>query len=580
MQQLTTPKLKTNDAVLPGENWFFYWKTSPSLWEEKLKDYQGTNPIFVPINWALHSEYSDHFDFGQTKPETDLMRLLSCAKSLGKEIVFLIPISPTPFMSNGGIPSYLARNLSVNKEGLAMAVLDNNLNINRIYSFYDPRIFQAYRKFVRQLGQYFTQCGNSAAVYGLDCMRIEGGHIVSYFKDHSQVFDGGFNRYIKQLQDSEPEKVERLISEPAYEKHLKLEYYVLIKNLYIDAAKEFLAGSFGGIVKTCMLGGNSLDLFRRSRDLWESEQDYFTPLMKCVVNDVFPCTVLLSDRMKQASLGKAFDDIIDTTLVKTQLDDDYYSDESSLSFQPLVFFQLSDGGEGHFSFEQKMKDSGLKYYFEREFPWSYKIKKDFSTDIEDMDEKSIYFFFGERLNQKSFNKVLQFFMNGYRVFLDVSGLAKELHQRLDIFLTENSIKTEKINYISPVLKASLGEGLLISYDSTKLHSTSLVKRAGFWDTMIKYLNVKHLNVNAEEGVHFFWKTRSSNTYELNYEEIRRVSFYNPTSYKKKSQIASSPNFAFIKTVDQVNVDVKSTPIGIDLILLPGASVTLDFGYFE
>jgi hypothetical protein len=580
LEQLTTPELRENDAVFPGENWFFYWKTSPSLWEVKLREYQGPNPIFVPIYWALHSEYNDHFDFGQHKPETDLGRLENCAKAQGKELIFLVPLSPSPFLSNGGIPSYLARSLSMNKEGLAIAALDNAQNINRIYSFYDPKTFQAFRKFVWNLGQYFSQSGSTSSVYGLDNMRIEDGHIVSYFKDHSQVFDNGFNRFIKQLQDSEPEKVQRLIDEPQYENNLKLEYSTLIQSLYKDAAEEFLAGSWGGIVKSCLLGGAAIDIFRRGSDLWESEQNYFAPLMKCVVNEVYPTTVLLGNSLRRGPLGKAFKDIIDTNLIRTQLDDDYYSDESSLSFQPLVFFELNDGGEGHFSFEKAMNESGLKYYFEKEFAWSYKIKHEFSSNVEDLDERSVYFYFGHRLDQANFNKVLKIFMNGYKVFLDIANLDPALMQKLELFFTENELKTESINYISPVVKASLGEGLIITYDSRKLKETSLIKRAGFWDTMVKFLDVKHLKVEADEGVHFFWRTRSSNTYELNYEEIRRVSFYNPTSYKKKAHIVSSKNFSFIKTIDQVKVEVKSTPIGIDLLMLPGSHVTLDFGYFE
>ena len=257
-----------------------------------------------------------------------------------------------------------------------------------------------------------------------------------------------------------------------------------------------------------------------------------------------------------------------------------YSDEFSLSFQPLVFFQLIDGGVGHFSFEHSMDESGLKYYFEKQFPWSFKITHEFNTPIEDMDERAVYFFCGRRLNQELFNKVLRLFMNGFKVFLDIADLDIEFERKLEVFFTENDLKTESINYISPVVKASLGEGLIITYDSQKLSSTSLIKRSNFWDTMIKFLGVKHLEVQTEEGVHHFWKTRSSNTYELSYEEIRRVSFYNPTSYKKKAHIVSSANFAFIKTIDQMNVEVKSTPIGIDLNLLPGSSVTLDFGYFE
>ena len=73
--QLTTPELKEYDTVFPGENWFYFWRTSPSLWESKLREFSGAQPILVPIYWGLHSEQPEKFDFGTYKPETDLKRL-------------------------------------------------------------------------------------------------------------------------------------------------------------------------------------------------------------------------------------------------------------------------------------------------------------------------------------------------------------------------------------------------------------------------------------------------------------------------------------------------------------------------
>ncbi len=105
--QLTTPELREYDTVFPGENWFFYWRTSPSLWETKLREYQGPHPIFVPVYWGLHSENPDQYDFGNYRPETDIARLFKIAKDVGRELSIVIPTTPTPFLANGGLPSYI-----------------------------------------------------------------------------------------------------------------------------------------------------------------------------------------------------------------------------------------------------------------------------------------------------------------------------------------------------------------------------------------------------------------------------------------------------------------------------------------
>ena len=113
--------------------------------------------------------------------------------------------------------------MALNKEGLAIAAIDNLDNVNRIYSYFEPKVFQAFRKFCHQVGHYFSQSGIESQIFGLNSYRIEDGHIVSFFKDHSSTFDTGYNRYIKQLQDSEPEKVQELITNPSLENNLKLE---------------------------------------------------------------------------------------------------------------------------------------------------------------------------------------------------------------------------------------------------------------------------------------------------------------------------------------------------------------------
>ncbi|MBD65643.1 MAG: hypothetical protein CME62_10585 [Halobacteriovoraceae bacterium] len=580
MEQLTTPKLIEADVVTPAENWFLYWKTSPSLWETKLREYPGPNPIFVPIYWALHSEYSDHYDFGQIKPETDLFKLIQVAQQVGRELVFLVQMSPVPFLINGGIPSYLARTISLNKQGLAISCLDNQQKINRLYTFYDPRVFQSYRKFVWNLGQYFKENKIENKIYGLDSYRIEDDFIVSYFMDHSSVFENGFARYLQQLSESEPEKIKQLEENALYSKTLKKDYSDLIGNLYHDAVSEVFGHKWNGVLKTCFIGGGSKDLFKRSQDNWEVEKSYFHPLMKAVVNGYYPTTLLLHHSIKNKSFGKLLKDLVSSAFVQAYLNNDYIEDELNLSFQPMVFFEVVDNGEDFFNLSQKIEDSGLIQFFKSQFAWSYKISRNKKIVIEEMSPQKMYFFFGERLDLSKLNSLIKLFLNGYKIFIDINGLDDKLRKRLDSFYTENSISIEKINYITNLDKASLGEGLILTYDSAKLKESSPIKRIGFWEKIMKYLEVKNLQIEADEDVEYFWKVRSSNTYELNYEEIRRVSFYNPSSYKRKARVVSASNFALIKSLDQVNAEAKSTPIGIDINLLPGGSVSLDFGYYE
>ena len=72
---LTTPVIRDEDSVFPGENWFLYWKTSASLWKTKIESRNDLGSILVPINWSFHSDTGDSYDFAVEKPETDLNKL-------------------------------------------------------------------------------------------------------------------------------------------------------------------------------------------------------------------------------------------------------------------------------------------------------------------------------------------------------------------------------------------------------------------------------------------------------------------------------------------------------------------------
>ncbi len=572
--QLTTPELKKYDSVFPGENWFFYWKTSPSLWESKIQSYNDVSPIFVPVYWGLHNENPEQFDFGTNRPETDLKRILDIAQNCRKEIVLILPLGPSPFFTSGGLPSFLAQSLAHDSTGKVLAVVDNEKRINKLFSYYDPRVFQAFRKFTWHLGQFLSQNGFNKELFGADFGYLENNDFKSYFEDYSGAFLKGFHRYLAQLEKSEPQKIENLISTPAYENVLKNDYAKLIKSLYIDSAKETIAANWSGALRFCCLGGKPNDIFSRSHEKWEVQGHYIRTLFEILVNGLLPSSFLLPESVRTNVLQKALKDVVSQSLVQAHLNNELYDEELHTSFQPQVFFKV-------FSKNSTMEEVSLKYFFDREYQWMYRIfSQDFHYEQDYEDIEKVHFFFGEKLELTEFNQILKLFLNGGRVFLDKHKLSPELSKRLNLFLTENSIETESINYLTPLLKASLGDGLLIAYDSEKLKEQSLVKRVGFWETMTKFLKLNTCALDIDEGIMYIWKNRCSNTYELNYEEIRRISFYNPTSYKKKATIRSSQNYAYLKTLDEVSVEVRSTPVGIDIDLMPGASVSIDFGYFE
>lgn len=573
--QLTTPETKVYDTVFPGENWFFFWRTSPSLWETKLAEYQGPGPIFVPIFWGLHCEQPNQWDFGNHRPETDLKKLYETAKKLGKDIALLLPLSPSPFLPNGGLPSHLARTLAVGKKDLAVAAIDNDGRLNKLFSFFDPRVFQAFRDFSNGLGRFLSENAVACEVYGVDSQYLDGNSCSSFFEDRSLAFERGFARYLVQLKESS--ELPEGISENSREfEELKSSYAEQIKGLYEACCGETLAANWSGTIKFGFLGAGPEDIFSRSSEHWDNSESNFEALLKMVTLGVVPNSALLSPESKKEPLAKALKDVVNESFIRSHMQNELYDDDYSASFTPVVFFDLVSSGAGLSSYEQ----TGLLSFLHRQYPWAYRILADIDLEQDESYEQKTRFFAGADLDHAKFNKLLRLLLNGSKVFLDTVGMPEELDKKLNVFIIENNLNVEKINFVSPISKIQLGEGSIITYQSEKIIDAPLNKKLKFWETITAFLKVKHLTVNTDDQVYFFWNSRASNAYELNYEEIRRVSLYNATSYKKKAHIVSAKNFAFLKTVDQKNVEVKSTPIGIDVQLLPGGSVSLDFGYYE
>lgn len=578
---LTTPELKDSDSVFPGENWFFYWKTSPSLWESKLQEYNGVKPIFVPIYWSLHCEHPEHYDFAQRVPETDLKRLSEIARSLGKEIIFILFLGPAPFFTNGGIPSFLSRTLCLDQRGVGKAVVDSEGQLNKIFSFYDPRIFQAFRKFVWHLGQYFTNASIDNAIYGAKTFYTQNGRFESYLLDTSVAFEQGFSRYVKQVQQNNPERLQGFEKDPSIELELKREFKDMIEELYLQAASESIPANFSGVLELGFVGGAQEDVFPRSSEVWEHPTNFFATIFEILSADYIPSSVLLAEKSKRGTLAKVFKDIYSEAFVLKNLKNSVYEDDLSMSFTPLIFFNIYASTKDYFYRKKYLEEMGIFSFFEKKYNWTYRFKKNLLEEVEDYeDECEAHFYFGKDVDKDLFLLMLRKFMNGKKVFLDKNDLSLEFEKKLDVFMIENNLETEKINYLTPITKTQLGEGVLFVYDGKKLAEANTVKKINFWDTLIKYVELKHLDVEADSGVYYLWKARLSNTLELDYEQIRRVSFYNPTSYKKKAQIHSKKHFAFLKVIDEINSHVKSTPVGIEIDLLPGGSVSLDYGHYE
>ena len=573
---LTTPVPRDLDTVFPGENWFFYWKTSASLWRTKLQEFPGTR-IIIPINWSFHSETGDQFDFDEHRPETNLKKLVEIAKEVGKQVVFFLPLTPAPFLPNGGLPHLLARGLALNAEQMAYGIIDADDNLIKIYSFFDPRVFEAFDLFVKKLGQYFAANSIAADLWGIRCGYFSEGHFRSFLEDTSKTFELAFGRFLQ------GKKTDSEILSPLEEKQFAFEFNKSVQDLYTSNARESIGVNFEGALDVAFLGASTSKFLKRLSGSI-STVDYSSELYESLAKDIIPSSVLINYRLKKGVLTRELNDLVANSYLPARLaTNSAYEFEDIAVFSPLSFFKVYEKVDGVSSMFQSWEQLNLWSYLRSTFGWSYKV---ISSDTLKLHENKnpyqehVHLVHGHDVDKILFNFILKTFMNGGRVILNRSGLSDQYLKRFETFFLENSLVVEKVNFKTQIQNISLGEGRLVLIDGDQFGDLNPTEFEDFWKNIVETFSILHIPIQNVEGIDYYWRTRPSSVNELKFEEIRRLSLYNPTSYRKKIKMDLSKNFVVYKVLDEMNVIVQTFPNELEIELSPEGSVIVDFGVFS
>jgi hypothetical protein len=126
----------------------------------------------------------------------------------------------------------------------------------------------------------------------------------------------------------------------------------------------------------------------------------------------------------------------------------------------------------------------------------------------------------------------------------------------------------------------LGEGMMLLYRSDELIQNDQAAKYQFWQKIISFMNIQHLQLKADYLPLFFWSSRVSGPQELSYKEVRRLSLFNLERQTCRFFVTGTKQFAFLRLVDPHEVQVKNTPLGLQVEIQAGGFLNLDYGYFE
>ncbi len=561
---------KKFDPVTPGEQWFFYWKTSPALWESRILQCPAHEVIFLPLYWGFHAESSTDWDFGNVQPERDLLRLTQLLAQCGRRFCWLLPLTPAPFMPNGGVPVSAARVLSVGKDGVHLATLDQEQSMNKMFSFFEPKVFQSFSSFLQAFGTFLGTYKIKAPLWGSKFFFFQDGAKVSFHEDCSLAFEQGFSRFLRK---THPEGTE--LTDPWQETELKERFTGEVGTLFTSAAESTLAPFWAGVQNIVVIGAAPKETILRSLPGGKSQLDYTRDLFQHFVNGDRVSSALLTPEEKKESLRWILDEHFGSRSLELAYKLTAGAAAPGDDWRPFGVVDLFAGK--HLDHFDKL---GLQGFLHRHYRWLYQnqVELEFTSEAIDRGQHKVKFFNGADITRTTFAQLLKLFMLGQRVLLDRAGLGEGHDKKLQLFLLENGIKIQTVNFMTATQVCELGEGRLIVFDGAPLRENP--NREKFWAHIFRYLNLIQPEVLMDDDVFGLWRIRATAPHELSYLDVRRVNLYNPTSYKKVVSIRTHRHFAFMKMIDPTRASAKSTTDGVEVELLPNGKIALDFGHYE
>lgn len=555
------------NTVRPGEQWFFYWKTSAALWEAQILELPRDEIVFLPLNWGLHAE-QDKWDFSSTVPERDLLRLSQLLTQHGRKFTWLLPLTPSPFLPNGGIPVTAARTLSLAPTGTHLACLDHEGRLHKMYSWFEPKVFLAWSSFAGAFGEFLARNKIKSPVWGARFAFKEDGQLLSFFTDTSVAFEQGFSRYLRK---NNPEGIE--INDPAKEIALKQDFFREVQELFKATAEAALGPFWAGEHEICVLGSSPRETLERGLTSGKTQLNFFQDLFELFTRNIWLSSCLLTKDEKKDLLPRALTNHFGRAAVEEKYHYRMHAGELDQDWRPYSVVDVVTSND------ESWEKTGLLPYLDTQFRWLYGVHPEipFTTDAVESGAHKIKFFHGNNLDRTHFGQMLKLFMMGHRVVLDKTGLSTELEKRLQVFYLENNLKLQNVNFLTNITLTELGEGKLIVLEGDKLVGKNTDE---FWKNIFRFIRMTLPEVIMDREVFGLWNIRATHATDLNFLDVRRISLYNPTSYKKSVMIRTNKHFAFMKMVDPERAQAKSTPDGVQVELLPNGTVALDFGHFE
>lgn len=498
-----------------GPTWFLYWKISTQLWKTRLQNLQeqGIKRIIVPLYWSHHF-IDGNLDFGEKNPQTDLHLLSSLAEQLNLALTYLFPFTPNPIFPNGGLPSHLAKTVSVLPTGLPLRVrfLDQ---VHQIYSFYDPQVLSALKKFAWYIRHYFEQMHITHPILGIHAGHMEEMEFISYRQDYSLAYEMSFAKFY-QNQDNEHN-----IPANAFE--------IMIEQLFTQTLSNALGNHYQGCLQMAFIHGHPLELLCdfNAKSVMDLNTFSLDTISRCLSLGYIPFSGC--DFLEQKISTGSYRMLLELESIPNPAGnfgphlEEIKTDEI---FAAMCFV-------GNIEYWEQL---GLDSFLIKNMLMNTNVhipSMDAFTFSEETSSTKLFFFRASQINDSHLKKILHGFLLGHTIIIDMHDIDISIENRFHIFIAENGLNLFKFRLLFPMGMVELGEGKLIFIypdseirDSKATISLSIGKKMHFWDKLFALSDFTYAHLQCDSQLFYIWKQMQVHSHNNIYSQMRALCLYN------------------------------------------------------
>lgn len=583
---LTTPDLKNlSQNFFHGENWFCYWKSSSTLWANKLEQYHGPTPLFVPLLWSHHvhktmpSGTETHpkisIDFGHKKQDSNILEVFRLAQSLGIDAALVIPVGPLPFVTAGGLPTWLCESVSLNKDGFAKIAIDDQQRIHKAYSFYSPKVFKEFVQLLNTLADLIKSKGLSVKVYSMSAYYVDPmtQKIESFFEDYSQVAEQSLARYFASLKSSEQNLVSAKVTEKQW-----IDFHSQMNGLYIQSIKEIFAGYYQDNLPIVFSKASPLSALS-SVSMSNEEVQCLDFIKTCWQSTMIPSFV--TGTYGNTPVQKLYQ----ATSPHDWMKDFTHEGSQNLHRTNFIPFKLIE----ILSDKESLDKMGLLPILNESFHGSWSNILQFTSEAVESWENPKSIILNSKISplvpsqnnhqDPLIQTIIKAVMGGHQLAINREILSQNQIRLLEQFFYQNQLKKILVSHYCPLEFVSIGHaGKICLYNFSEVENSTNDLQKAFWKQLLRLFEVSFVPWTVSADIEVLWLERESSSQDLYYEQIRRVILFNKSSESKELCITRDKKHFLIKIIDPTGAEVVTKPQAIDVKFQPQGFVILDFGY--